>query len=198
MPEQSTANEVERPDNPLLEPATYWREQFNPSLVERYPVNDVDGTRGRTPLHAAVMAASLSGIRALLAAGADPHLANGESPLHIALIIGDRRTAVTESAAIAALLLEHMSPNVQDRLGWTPLHCLANQVPFSADAERAAQVLLHAGADTDVQTVLEQTPLDLAGNRGNTRCAALIEAWRKRSRAGVSHAGQFTGAAPTL
>ncbi len=77
--------------------------------------------------------------------------------LHVAALDNDVH-------AVAALLAAGVPPDVQDRMGFTPLHFAAQE--YSVEA---AKTLLQAGAAVDVENAFGNTPLFVAVFNSNGR-----------------------------
>ncbi|HEX7167346.1 MAG TPA: ankyrin repeat domain-containing protein [Acidimicrobiales bacterium] len=140
----------------------------------------------------------VDGVRALLAAGADPNAENvADAPIfHTALRRGDEamlRAFVGYGARIAAVgdngrtvlhglassrdgspLLRFVvdlgvDPNTQDATGWTALHLAA-----ANGYERNVEALLAAGASPSVTTRHGLSPADVAARNGHDGIAARL------------------------
>ncbi|OJT18341.1 hypothetical protein BO221_40345 [Archangium sp. Cb G35] len=154
-----------------------------------------------TPLHVAADGAT---VRALIAAGADPHGGvQGWTPLHQASHDGRleaaralleagakvkrvrkgtqeqplHRAALGGHADLIQLLVERGADiEAQARLGTRPLH--------HASTPEATEALLRAGADATARDVLGATALDLALQRGDAGSVRLLEeaggSWGRR------------------
>lgn len=108
-------------------------------------------------------------VRALLDAGADPHLASRPArftPLHSA--VADDTGAAAKDI-VRLLLAAGADPNAQSATGGTPLHTAA----FTGDIT-IVRLLLAAGGDANVKNDRGLTPLDVARDRNNSEAAALL------------------------
>lgn len=135
---------------------------------------------------------------ALLAAGANPHLAdrNGNTPLHAAAELG-------MPLLCEVLLARGVDVNAKNKFGWTPLfsaascgwsECMGPLIAHGAlvDArdlekqsalhiaaeggfEEACQVLVRSGAKKMLEDQSGRTPVNVAMDAGYEECAALIE-----------------------
>jgi uncharacterized protein len=111
-------------------------------------------------------------VGALLARGADPNLAAGNSmqvrPLHSAVAHHDAAVALS----VAETLVRHGAElNAVQEGGYTALHETANRgdMPLT-------ELLLSHGADPSVKTSAGQSPLDLAEQKGHNAVAARLRA----------------------
>lgn len=114
-----------------------------------------------TPLQGAVGRGNLAAVRLLLAAGADPALAesNGNTVLH-----------GCGKPEIAKLLLDAGGdPNARNELEGTPLHSCA-----FFGREEVTVCLLEQGADKTLFDQSDQTPLDVAKARNKSGMIALL------------------------
>jgi hypothetical protein len=105
-------------------------------------------------------------LSALLAAGADPEVRDGEGrpALLLAVASGHER-------AVEALLRGGARPDPTTGSGWTPLHEAAR-----AGGLEAARALLDAGAEPDLRDRIRGTPLDVAEQGNHERLARLLRA----------------------
>lgn len=118
----------------------------------------------RTPLEQAVLRNKTEIALHLIAAGADPNVANASkrTPLHLAI---DRNNP----EIIAALLKAGAKPDVLDSTGWTPLHYAGakNQL-------ETARALLAGGANPMTLSELGGTPLHEAAASGGPELIQLL------------------------
>ncbi len=124
---------------------------------------------GFHPLGLAAFFKRPDAVRALLDAGADPHLASrpaGFTALHSA-VAGDESAAVKD--VVRMLLDAGANPNMRSASGGTPLHTAA----FTGNVP-VIQMLLAAGGDPDIPDARGHTPLDVARERGHSEAAALL------------------------
>ncbi len=119
---------------------------------------------GVTPFFLATIVADLEVMKFLLAAGADPQIADnsGTTPLMMAAGRGrvENETRVTEAAALEAtrLVLDlKLDPNAQNRSGDTALHSAA-----LAGLDTVVRLLVERGANVNAKTKAGKTPLALA------------------------------------
>lgn len=128
-----------------------WPKRKDRPGVDRY---------GRTPLWYHVMSGDLAGLRAELAAGADPSFGDdvNYSPLHVAAQEG-------RAEAVRLLLAAGANPNKADEHGngplWTAVHqaCLARRTDDNLEVVR---LLLAAGADPNRKNRYGHSPRDSA------------------------------------
>jgi len=149
-----------------------------PEAVER-------AGRGGTLLHLAAYRQDADTTHALLAAGADPNIANqaGMTPLHLAAhgpprltrwdLYGDEEYEVRTPEITRMLLQAGVDPNPRDNNGNTPLHFAAQW-----GHRRLVEPLLAGGADPLALNAQNQPPLGLAAAREQ----------RERANDGVVHA----------
>ena len=150
----------ENGETPLHHSHLASREVFDQLIVAGTDPNAHD-QRGITPLHRAVADKRfLSSAQRLLENGADPNVrtnVRGTTPLHWA----------NSDAATTRLLTwksyPKADPNAPDRQGQTPLHYAISN-PDSDRMERYNQVqsLLNGGADPNIRTHRQETPLHRA------------------------------------
>lgn len=115
---------------------------------------------GRSPLHYAALQGDAELVAALIADGADVHLAdsNGFTPLHFA--------AQAQRDAVARVLLAAGAPvDAQDQYGKTPLSVALFHVRDGDGA--VVRVLLSAGADPEVENHYGVSPRRLAETVAN-------------------------------
>ena len=140
------------------------------------------GTDARTPLHSAVYSSDYrnsSRNRALVSALLDGGAGADLTPLHVAVLTGDR-------AALTAALGAGVDPSAVDGYGWTPLH-FAALVDRWIEEPTMILGLVAAGADPDVRDRNGLTPLGLLSRYGGKVwvAEALLEAG--------AHAGNEAG-----
>lgn len=91
----------------------------------------------------------------------------GHSPLHTACMMHKFEEGIEFLIAAGA------NVNVQDDMGWTPLHCGWTPLHAACAAGNLDVIdeLIAAGADIDAQTTdgEQNTPLHLASQRGNVK-----------------------------
>ena len=123
------------------------------------------GVKQESALHVAVAQGAERSSKALLLAGADPNLLNGdmESPLHIAAAAGHH-------GLVTVLLLQGASPHTKAPFEeeQSPLHMAA-----SIGCALCVSALVFGGADKDSCNVAGETPISLAAN--NNRVAVVTE-----------------------
>lgn len=115
---------------------------------------------GRSPLHYAALHGDAELVAALIADGADVHLAdsNGFTPLHFA--------AQAQRDAVARVLLAAGAPvDAQDQYGKTPLSVALFHLRDGDGA--VVRVLLSAGADPEVENHYGVSPRRLAETVAN-------------------------------
>ena len=122
-----------------------------------------------TPFHLAIAkGCSLDVIHYLIENGADPfHKSSyGKSSLHFAAGWGN-------AEGVEFLLKLGLKVNDQDFGNWTPLLDFANQKE-AADGIRTAQLLLQAGADTEIINRWEQKACEIATSRAEKLSAEQV------------------------
>ena len=159
-----------------------------------------DGKEGETPLHWAASSDDVDVAQALLDAGADPEAPNGSigTPLdnaigygcwHVAELLAVRGVAVDKLWHAAAL---GKLDRVEELLSTSPAQDEISQAFWhacSASERRAAERLLHAGADlTWTPDYAEGTALDAASGR-STRQQNVIDWLLERGAAPANPAG---------
>ena len=159
-----------QPDLDLYEAATVGDAARIRELIAR-DAADVNAYApdGFTALGLAAFFKRPDAMRALLDAGADPHLASrpaGFTPLHSA--VADDTGTVTRDI-VRMLLDAGAEPNAQNASGGTPLHTAA----FIGDVA-VARMLLAAGAGPNMKDANGLTPLDVARDRSNSEVAAML------------------------
>ena len=114
-------------------------------------------------------------LRRRLAETFDRWTRDGETPLHIAAIVGAQHAA-------SALVERGAAVDARTEFRWTPLHYAA-----WADAAKVAEVLLSEGADMNAETEeytqnaeMARTPLRVAEQAGSSNVAAVLRARRAR------------------
>lgn len=159
-----------RPDLDIFEAATVGDAERLRELAARDPVLvNAYASDGFFPLGLAAFFKRPAAVSALLALGADVHLASrpaGFTPLHSA-VADDRGSSAKE--IVRTLVEAGADPNAQSASGGTPLHTAA----FVGDVE-ITKLLLEAGGDPEAQDAKGQTPLDLAREKGHSEVAALM------------------------
>jgi ankyrin repeat protein len=174
------------------------------------------GPRRRTALHDAASGGAAECVSVLLAAGAEPNVADsfGQTPLHVVAASPD----AVRSASIAAMLLRAgADPHTMDMRGFTAFHAAAAadnaaflrmlethqgagdaidepsvmgetalEVALRYDRDRAADVLVHAGARLrrdDVWPPLHDAArMDAVGRVANLIASGTDIAWTFRSK----------------
>lgn len=115
--------------------------------------------------------AAVETVRVLLAAGADPDMADeeGVTPLHWCVIVSAREGEPLLEV-LQMLLRAGADVNRADKDGWTPLYsCVYYNCP------QMIPPLLQAGARRDLrETIWGRTPLEYAEELGNTRLVELL------------------------
>ena len=122
---------------------------------------------GQTPLHYAVDMESVDAVKVLLVV-ANPNIQNNDSetPLHNAVSLYKENLGLVE----ALLSRPKTDVNIQNELGYTPLHIAANLGYFDI-----AEVLLDRGADSlDIQDNYGKTPLHDAVTRRHVDIAEVL------------------------
>jgi ankyrin repeat protein len=159
-----------RPDLDIFEAATVGDAARIRDLAERdASVIDKVAQDGFHPLGLAAFFKRPEAVRALLDLGADVRPASkngGFTALHSA--VADDAGAATKDI-VRMLLDAGADPNAQSASGGTPLHTAA----FTGDVP-VIEMLLAAGASTDIADKKAQTPLDYARERKNTEAAATL------------------------
>jgi ankyrin repeat protein len=154
------------------------------TLLDRGANPNAMNDRGETPLHIAIEAEQKDVIKMLLEFGADVntkmeikfknhsdsdglvHIIRDElaggllqwSPLHLATCYGQD--------IVALLIVKGADVNIQDRIGRTPLHWIAQE-----GQTEIAELLLAKGADPNKRDSAGQTPLHLAAIEGHQTVA---------------------------
>ncbi len=105
--------------------------------------------------------------RILTAAGADPNF-RIPGPGHTSVITATRED---HPLVLRVLLEEGGDPNIQDALGWRPLHHAVSPTEQHLDVIR---VLLAHGADVDGRDSLRRTALHRAAGFGHTEAVQLL------------------------
>jgi hypothetical protein len=114
-----------------------------------------------TALFNAVIEGDLAVAQALLAAGADPNMADettGVTPLMLACVKLDARM-------VEVLLKHHANVTPQDNRGCTALHFMALGYGDKDSAGRIAVLMVEAGADPNVRNHALETPVILTSDR---------------------------------
>ena len=65
-----------------------------------------------------------------------------------------------------------------DEIGWRPLHCA------TAKSVNCVRILLKTGANTNVISDYNQTPLDVAKEQGSDETIKLLEEWNAKKMVG--------------
>lgn len=119
---------------------------------------------GVTPFFLAAIVSDIEVMRFLLAAGADPSIADADGTTPLMMAAGrarvDNETRVPESAALEAtrMVLDlKLDPNAQNKSGETALHAAA-----LAGLDSVIQLLVDRGASINVKTKAGRTPLATA------------------------------------
>lgn len=122
-------------------------------------------SRGRTPIHIAVLQGNVAFAKTLLSYGADPTVgdASSHTPLHLAARIQD--------VEMCNLLLKDSRINLHARniVGCTPLHCAV-----LSSSIQIIRVLLSAGHDINAQTCYGRTPIQIAVECGDDRMVRFL------------------------
>jgi ankyrin repeat protein len=153
----------------------------DPSLTqERYA--------GRTLLHAASAAGSLSMVELLLRLGADPNAADGggHTPLYS---VGNECVASGGGNVVRALVRAGANVDAHDGVK----HCTALHMAARRGNAEVAEALLACGADIEARDSLGDTPLRRSVNCGKTAVAALL-----LSRGADLHSKGSKGLTPLL
>ncbi len=132
-----------------------------------YKSVDISDKLGRTPLHYAAMGGKLQAMEWLLRRGASINAKDreGMTPLMQAAGMG-------HASAVEMLLQRGAAVRVKDRAGNTPLHLACS---LSGDKGVAVvRILLRHGADGNNRNNFGVSPLKLALDRGNKRCAEAL------------------------
>jgi len=136
---------------------------------------NIQGYRGRIPLHSAAFSGQIDMVQLLLEHKADvksqDHM--GDTALHyLATIPGDPKGSKSPQnlASIAGLLLEHGADlDAQGISGWTPLHKAAR-----CGNVMVAHVLIEGGADPNAKDDKAQTPFQHALERKQDEMIKLL------------------------
>ena len=153
--------------NGALCPFVHERVSGEPALVrQRYG--------GRTLLHSAAGAGSLSTVELLLRLGADPNALDGGK--HTPLYCTGNECAGMESAeVVGALVRGGAQVDANDGVtGATPLHMAARR-----GNAVVAKALLDCGADLNARDRRGDTPLQRAINCKKAHVAELLRSWRR-------------------
>ena len=115
-----------------------------------------------TPLHIAIIEENLDAVRLLVEAGADIHLNNGYTMLHLA-------TQIPNDEILSFLLRQGMREelNALDEEGKTPLLYASNDI-------RKVRLLIEAGADITSPNERGNTPLHVALRLKWNECARML------------------------
>ena len=121
------------------------------------------GTVFADPIHTAAKNGDLAGVQAELDKGVDVNASgNGQSPLHLAAIMG--HVEVTELLIASGADLEGT-----DKYGNTPLHYAAHH-----GRKETTKLLIAKGVDVNAKDEDGETPLDLAIKKNHTEIADLL------------------------
>lgn len=102
-------------------------------------------------------------LKQLLDAGANPDTPidhRGWTPLHYAAFHGHAK-------AVELLLKAKANPNIQQQIGFLPLH-------YSVQSLEIVKLLLNAGADPKIPSFDGETPLHLAASQGHAKAVRLF------------------------
>jgi hypothetical protein len=135
---------------------------------------DVRGQSGRNPLHAAAFSGNLEVVRILIEY--DPADINARDESGSTPLLWASGGHNFKDGSVLRLLLEHGADiNVQNRLGWTPLHLASIN-----GALEVVRLLLEHGADVEVKGNDGKTALQEAAGRGYDKVVELLREHRAK------------------
>jgi len=134
-------------------------EQVEKLLAAKFPIDYKDDKSGNTLLH---IAKAKAVIESLLSAKCDIYAGDneGNTALHTA--------AELARVGVVTLLLTKMSQNVQNKIGWTPLHSAVNSIVAHEQCTKVILPLLESKANIDATDQDGWTPLHYAVNGKET------------------------------